>query len=149
MARHGRRAGFVRRLRRRIFAYRDIELLPSHIPGIIDEAGAQQECLLLVHVRKVVGQVHYQACARCGEGVITDVDIDEAFHSTGLDHRAVSHLRSRHPDITWYSTLTRRTTRDLLRRMRILSTTGCAHIGAALAPDQRPTQADLLRPRRP
>nr|WSX53741.1 hypothetical protein OG409_35360 [Streptomyces sp. NBC_00974] len=132
-ARHGRRGGFARRLRRRILAYRDIEFLSSHIPGIADGSGAgpQEECLLLVHIRKVVGQVHYQACADCGQGVITGVDIDQPFHSSGLDTRALSHLRARHPDLTWRSTLTRRTTRNLLRRMRIptadLAHTGCAH----------------------
>ncbi|MFD9357297.1 hypothetical protein [Streptomyces sp. NPDC060031] len=136
-ARHGRRGGFVKRLRLRILAYRDIEFLSSHIPGITDGAGAgpQEECLLLVRVRKVVGQVHYQTCADCGEGVITGVDIDEPFHSSGLDTRALSHLRSRHPDITWRSTLTRRTTRGVLRRMRIPATTdtGCAHTVATPA----------------
>lgn len=135
-ARHGRPGGFVKRLRRRILAYRDVEFLSSHIPGIADGAGAgaPEECLLLIHVRKVVGQVHYRACADCGEGVITGVDIEEPFHSSGLDTRALSHLRSRHPDLTWRTTLTRRTTRDLLRRMRVPATTadtGCAHIGTA------------------
>ncbi|MET9463752.1 hypothetical protein ABZY44_02815 [Streptomyces sp. NPDC006544] len=129
-ARHGRRGGFARRLRRRILAYRDIEFLSSHIPGTSTGTGLQEECLLLVHIRKVVGQVHYRACADCGQGVITGVDIDQPFHSSGLDTRALSHLRSRHPDLTWRSTLTRRTTRDLLRRMRIptadVADTGCA-----------------------
>ncbi|MGW6690018.1 hypothetical protein [Streptomyces sp. NPDC054961] len=146
-ARHGRRGGFARRLRRRILAYRDIEFLSSHIPGtgtatgtgtgtgIATGTGLQEECLLLVHVRKVVGQVHYRACADCGHGVITGVDIDQPFHSSGLDTRALSHLRSRHPDLTWRSTLTRRTTRDLLRRMRIptadVADTECAHTAPA------------------
>jgi hypothetical protein len=51
--------------------------------------------------------------------VITGVDIDAHLHSTGIGTRAVSHLRSRHPGISWRSTLTMRTTRDLMRRMRV------------------------------
>ncbi|WP_328296887.1 hypothetical protein OG389_03065 [Streptomyces sp. NBC_00435] len=139
-AKHGRRGGFVRRLRRRILAYRDIEFLSADIPdipGIAEDAGAgagpREECLLLVHIRKVVGQVRYRACAGCGRGVITGVDITEPFRSSGLDIRALSHLRSRHPGITWRSTLTRRTTRGLLLRMRVpaaTADTGCAHTSA-------------------
>ncbi|MGW1774880.1 hypothetical protein [Streptomyces sp. NPDC002104] len=127
-ANHGRRGGFARRLRLRILAYRDIEFLSSQVPGTADGAGngPQQECLLLVHIRKVVGQIHYQTCADCGEGLITGIDIEEPFHSTGLDTRALSHLRSRHPDTTWHSTLTRRTTRGVLRRMRIPAATPAA-----------------------
>ncbi|MGW7459948.1 hypothetical protein [Streptomyces sp. NPDC054797] len=135
-ARHGRREGFARRLRRRILAYRDIEFLSTRIPG---ESGPGQECLLLVHVRKVVGQVHYRLCTSCAEGVITGVDIDAHFLASGLPHRALSHLRSRHPGITWRSTLTGRTTRDLLRRMRIPTTcagSACVHAPAVPEPLQ-------------
>ncbi|MEU9146076.1 hypothetical protein [Streptomyces sp. NPDC048349] len=129
-ARRSRRGGLGRRLRRRLFAYRDVEFLSTHIPG---DPGPGEECLLLVHVRRVVGQIHYRACATCGEGTITSIDIDEDLHSTGLGTRAVSHLRSRHPGLTWRSTLTLRTTRDLLRRMRIPTSaalTTCAHTRA-------------------
>ncbi|MEW2136597.1 hypothetical protein AB0892_08335 [Streptomyces sp. NPDC005409] len=132
-ARHGRREGFARWLRRRILAYRDIEFLSTRIPG---EPGPGQECLLLVHVRKVVGQVHYRLCTSCAEGVITGVDIDAQFLASGLPTRALSHLRSRHPGITWRSTLTGRTTRDLLRRMRIPSTSvGSACVHAPAVPE--------------
>ncbi|MFK0238506.1 hypothetical protein [Streptomyces vinaceus] len=141
--RHGRREGFGRRLRRRLLAYRDIEFLSTHIPGEPGQApGPGQECLLLVHVRKVVGQIHYRLCTACGEGVITGVDIDEHFLTSGLSTRALSHLRSRHPGTTWRSTLALRTTRDLLRRMRIPTAsadTGCAH--APAVPDaMQPTR---------
>lgn len=115
-ARHGRREGLGRRLRRTILAYRDVEFLSTHIPG---DPAPGQECLLLVHVRKVVGQVHYQICTACAQGVITGIDIDEHFLSSGLGNRALSHLRARHPGTRWRSTLTLRTTRELLRRMRI------------------------------
>ncbi|MFD9235259.1 hypothetical protein ACFWB3_08270 [[Kitasatospora] papulosa] len=127
-ARHGRRPVFGRRLRLRIFAYRGIEFLSAQVPG---EAGPGEECLLLVHVRKVVGQIRYRICTACGEGVISGVDIDGRLHSTGLGTRALSHLRSLHPGITWRSTLTLRATRDLLRRMRILPTARkprCGHV---------------------
>ncbi|MGW7435326.1 hypothetical protein [Streptomyces sp. NPDC054849] len=115
-ARHGRREGLGRRLRRRILAYRDVEFLSTRIPG---DPTPAQECLLLVHVRKVVGQIHYQICTSCGQGVITGIHIDEHFLSSGLGNRALSHLRARHPGVRWHSNLTLRTTCDLLRCMRI------------------------------
>ncbi|MFF9476592.1 hypothetical protein ACF1E9_28725 [Streptomyces roseolus] len=126
-AKHSRRGRITGRLRRRILAYRAIDFFSTHIP---DHSGTGEECLLLVHVRQVVGQVHYRICADCAQGVITALTIDERFHSTGLGTRALSHLRSRHPGLAWRSTLHRRTTRDLLRRMRIptLTTdTPCPH----------------------
>ncbi|OKK15698.1 hypothetical protein AMK16_27270 [Streptomyces sp. CB00455] len=89
--------------------------------------------MLLVHVRRVVGQVHYRRCTTCAEGVITGVDIDADFLGSGLPTRALSHLHSRHPGIIWRSTLTGRTTRDLLRRMRIPATpagSACVHAPA-------------------
>lgn len=114
----GRRAGFGTRLRRRIRAHHDIDILSSYIPGDGVGAGAGK-CLLLVRVRKVVGQIHYRACTSCGEGVITAVDIDEPYQSTGrhLHTRALSHLRFRHPDLTWHSTTSERSTRRLLHRL--------------------------------
>lgn len=81
--------------------------------------GAGEECLLLVHIRKVVGQVTYRACDECAQGVITDVVLDEPFRDCGLGTRALSHLRSRHPGVTWRTTMETRLTRGLLRRMRI------------------------------
>ncbi|MFI8292106.1 hypothetical protein ACIGBL_23500 [Streptomyces sp. NPDC085614] len=134
-ARHSRPGRLRGRLRRRILAYRAIDFLSTHIPGA---SGPDEERLLLVHIRQVVGQVHYRICADCAEGVITAVVIEERFHSTGLGTRALSHLRSRHPGITWRSTSRARTTRDLLRRMRIRTTASaatCAH-------ERRPHEGD-------
>jgi hypothetical protein len=124
--RAGRRRG---RWRRRLLAYRAVELLQSPAPG-----AAGSECLLLVHIRKVVGQVVYRACEECAEGVITDVVIDGPFRDSGLGTRALAHLRSRHPGVTWRTTDDHRLTRDLLHRMRIPRTvTGgnCSHIRSA------------------
>ncbi|MFF0738930.1 hypothetical protein ACFYVL_00880 [Streptomyces sp. NPDC004111] len=127
-AKHSRRRGrLTLRLRRRLLAYRAIDFQPVHLSGDPERG---EECLLLVHIRKVVGQVQYRICTECTQGVITAVVIDEPFHSTGLSTRALSHLRSRHPELAWFSTMRRRTTRDLLRRMRIptvLSPTPCSH----------------------
>lgn len=122
-AKHSRRSRPTGRLRRRILAYRAIDFLSTHVP---DTSGPGEECLLLVHIRQVVGQVHYRLCTDCAQGVITALVIDERFHSTGLGTRALSHLRSRHPGLAWRSTLSKRTTRDLLRRMRIPTTTSAA-----------------------
>ncbi|CAM5671661.1 hypothetical protein SAVIM338S_07047 [Streptomyces avidinii] len=118
----------MRRLRRRLLAYQHIDLLSSHIPG---DTGASDEVLLLVHVRRVVGEVHYRMCLTCSEAVITGVDIDALFLGTGLDTRALSHLRARHPGLAWHSTLNLRVTRDLLRRSRVLDGDGlCTHLRA-------------------
>ncbi|MFF9060200.1 hypothetical protein ACF09K_16170 [Streptomyces sp. NPDC014882] len=117
--------------RRRLLAYRGIELLASPAPERADE-----ECLLLVHIRRVVGRVTYRACDECAQGVITHVVLDEPFRDSGLGTRALSHLKSQYPDITWCTTLDKRLTRDLLRRMRIPRTTAagpCPHVRTALA----------------
>ncbi|MFF0276954.1 hypothetical protein [Streptomyces sp. NPDC004330] len=122
------------RLRRRILAYRAIDFLSAHIP---DHSGQGEECLLLVHIRRVVGQIHYRICTDCARGVITTITLDERFHSTGLGARALSHLRFRHPGLAWRSTLSPRPTRDLLRRMRIPPLTAgppCRHAPALSGP---------------
>ncbi|MFF1544409.1 GNAT family N-acetyltransferase [Streptomyces sp. NPDC058291] len=126
--RRGRRGG---RWHRRLLAYRDVELLPSPAPE-----GADEECLLLVHIRKVVGRVTYRACDECAEGVILDVVLDEPFRDCGLGTRALSHLRSRHPGLIWHTTVETRLTRGLLRRMRISNAAAarnCTHMPAAFA----------------
>ncbi|MYV71816.1 hypothetical protein GT043_39040 [Streptomyces sp. SID2131] len=127
--RHSRPGRIATRLRRRFLVYGAVEFLSTHVP---DDPGPGEECLLLVHARQVVGEVHYRMCARCARGVITDVTLDERFHGSGLGTRALSHLRARHPGTAWHSTLTLRATRDLLRRMRIPTTDPgplCAHAG--------------------
>ncbi|MFF3089871.1 hypothetical protein ACFVRB_33235 [Streptomyces nojiriensis] len=126
-SKHSRRSRISGRLRRRILVYRAIDFLSARIP---DASGPGEECLLLVHIRQVVGQVRYRICPNCARGVITAVIIDERFHGAGLGARALSHLRSRHPTTAWRSTVTRRTARDLLRRMRfptITYDTSCDH----------------------
>lgn len=126
-AKNSRRGRLTGRLRRHVLTHRAIDFLSTHIP---DDPGPGDECLPLVHTRQVVGQVRYRICTDCAQGVIAAVVIDERFHSTGLGTRALSHLRSRHPGLTWRSTLHKRTTRDLLRRMRIPTTasaTPCPH----------------------
>ncbi|GGR76477.1 hypothetical protein GCM10010269_14580 [Streptomyces humidus] len=137
-----RRAG---RWHRRLLAYRDVELLPSPAP-----AGAGEECLLLVHIRKVVGRVTYRACDECAEGVITDVVLDEPFRDCGLGTRALSHLRSRHPGVAWRTTLETRLTRGLLRRMRVPRAPvegNCSHMRPASAgSDSAPAPAPASAP---
>ncbi|MCY0945478.1 hypothetical protein [Streptomyces antarcticus] len=125
-ARRGRR--LAERLRRKIFAYRDIDFLTSHHPR---ETGNAESCLLLVHIRKVVGQVRYRICPSCAEAVITGIEIEDRFRSAGLGNRALAHLRSRHPGLNWRSTSAARPTRDFLRRMGIPVTGGrltCSHV---------------------
>ncbi|MFF8382090.1 hypothetical protein [Streptomyces kanasensis] len=135
-AKHSRRDRISGRLRRRILAYRAIDFLSTHIP---EHSGPGEECLLLVHIRQVVGQIHYRICPDCAQGVITAIVIDERFHSTGLGTRALSHLRSRHPGLAWRSTLSMRTTRDLLRRMRIPTLTSDPHCRHARRPLSAPS----------
>lgn len=132
-AKHARPGRLAGRTRRRILAYRAIDFLSTHIP---EASGPGEECLLLVHIRHVVGQVHYRLCSHCAQGVITNVVINEPFRSSDLGTRALSHLRTRHPGITWTNTSRTRTPRDLLRRMRIPTSTRdepCAHTRQPLA----------------
>ncbi|MFG3490213.1 hypothetical protein ACIQ9R_19685 [Streptomyces sp. NPDC094447] len=137
-AKHSRRGRLTSRLRRRILAYRAIDFLSTHVPHDPDPVPGPdlgEECLLLVHIRQVVGEVQYRICVPCSQGVITDLVIHDRFRSTGLGTRALSHLRSRHPGLAWHSTLHQRGTRDLLRRMRIPALTQaarCPHVGPAL-----------------
>ncbi|MFG3280362.1 hypothetical protein [Streptomyces sp. NPDC048111] len=128
--RHARLGRFTGRLRRRVLAYRAVDFLSTHVPGI---SGPDEECLLLVHIRQVVGRIHYRFCDSCAQGVITTVVIDTRFHHTGLGTRALSHLRSRHPGIAWTSDQQTSAPRGLLRRMRVPSAPGrslCAHLDA-------------------
>ncbi|MFG2858999.1 N-acetyltransferase [Streptomyces mirabilis] len=63
--------------------------------------------------------------------MITDVVLDEPFRDCGLGTRALSHLRSQHPGVTWHTTLEKRLTRDLLHWMRIPKTAvggTCSHL---------------------
>ncbi len=106
--------------------YRDIELVQPTAPG---ETAVQ--CLLMVHFRKVVGQVTFEVCRSCGQGLITGLDVAHQFHRSGLGSRALSHLRTRYPGYAWRTTLERRLTRDLMHRMRVFAATGkrrCAHL---------------------
>ncbi|MFC8918362.1 GNAT family N-acetyltransferase [Streptomyces sp. NPDC057116] len=126
-AKHARRGRITGRLHRRYLAYRAIQFVSTHIPA---RSGADAQCLLLVHARQVVGQVHYRTCSTCARGVITTIVIDERFRGSGLGTRALSHLRSRHPGTAWHSTAGMRAARDLLRRMGIPhrpSETPCPH----------------------
>ncbi|WP_234335090.1 GNAT family N-acetyltransferase [Streptomyces sp. NRRL S-118] len=116
------------RWHRRVLAYRDVTFETAAAP-----AGPEAQCLLLVHIRQVVGQVTFRVCETCSAGLITGVAVDERFRSSGLGTRALSHLRSRYPDVSWHTTLQERATRDLFRRMRIPTTaTGpaCPHTDA-------------------
>ncbi|MFE4214142.1 hypothetical protein [Streptomyces sp. NPDC056844] len=99
---------------RRLLAYSEVELV--HPDG---QGAGDAQCLLLVHVRKVVGHVDFRLCASCAEAVITEVLIEKQFHRSGLGTRALSHLRARYPGVVWRTTLDRRGTRDLMRRMRV------------------------------
>lgn len=112
-------------------AHRDIEILCLRIPGSAEGPGASER-LLLIHVRKVVGQIHYRACTDCGEGVITAMDIDESYHSRKphFRMRALSHLRFRHPQLIWRNTAAERGRRNLLQRVSHLapgSRSRCTH----------------------
>ncbi|WP_307123576.1 hypothetical protein [Streptomyces sp. B1I3] len=113
---------------RRLLAYREVELVQA--PG---RGTGDTQCLLMVHVRKVVGHVDFRLCPSCAQGVITDVLIEKQFHHSGLGTRALSHLRARHPGVVWRTTLDRRVTRDLMRRMRVprqVEDARCSHANA-------------------
>jgi hypothetical protein len=129
-ARHARPRGMAR-LRRRFRAYRAIGFLSTHIPGA-SETGEQ--CLLLVHGRRVVGEVRYRLCAPCAHGVITALTVDEALSGTGQRARALAHLRARHPGTAWLTHPDTAPEGDILHRMRIRPHTApppCPHTAAA------------------
>lgn len=102
------------KLHRRLLAYRDVEIFHSPAP-----ASERAQSLLLVYIRRVVGEVTYEVCERCGSGVITQVHVATPLQDSGLGTRAVSHLRACYPDVAWHSCLTQRMTRDLAHRMRL------------------------------
>ncbi|MFG3118006.1 N-acetyltransferase [Streptomyces sp. NPDC048197] len=79
----------------------------------------QAQSLLLVYIRRVVGEVTYEVCELCASGLITQVRVASPLQDSGLGTRAVAHLRARYPDVTWRSCLTQRMTRDLAHRMRL------------------------------
>ncbi|MGW4510005.1 GNAT family N-acetyltransferase [Streptomyces sp. NPDC004436] len=114
-----------------MFAYRAIDFLCTDLPDA-SGTGVEEGCLLLVHIRRVVGQVRYRVCDACGRGVITAVVIDERFRGAGLGTRALSHLRSRHPGRTWTSPTTRHAALDLLRRTRMSAATSDAFCSMAV-----------------
>ncbi|MEV7415659.1 hypothetical protein [Streptomyces sp. NPDC089919] len=118
------------RLRRRLLAYRAIDFLSTHLPGT---TGPDDECLLLVHARQVVGEVRYRLCPTCARGTITAIDIQERFRRSGLDVRALAHLRSRHPGLTWSPPVVAPATDRLRRRPRIWAPAPpapCRHVSA-------------------
>ncbi|WP_344360610.1 hypothetical protein [Streptomyces gobitricini] len=127
-ARHRRPSRPGSRWHRLVIAYRDIDFLAGPGPAGGGGGGGLQD-LLLVHVRKVVGRVTFRVCSACATGTITAVEVDDSLVNTGLPTRAVAHLRSRYPDLAWSTTLERRLTRDLFRRMRVLTTpeSRCPH----------------------
>ncbi|KPI20601.1 hypothetical protein OV450_0067 [Actinobacteria bacterium OV450] len=128
---HARHGGLTARLRRRLLAYKAVDFLSTHIP---DTSGPGEECLLLVNVRQVVGQVRYRFCPSCACGVIIAITINKPFRNTGLGTRALSHLRARHPGTTWLSAPDTGVgiEDDLLLRMRMPTVTSappCPHAG--------------------
>ncbi|MGX7758408.1 hypothetical protein ACWQ06_07025 [Streptomyces angustmyceticus] len=128
--RPGRRRG---KLHRRLLAYRDVVIFHSPAP-----ASEHAQSLLLVYVRRVVGEVTYEVCDHCASGVITQVQVSTPLQDSGLGTRAVSHLRACYPDITWRCRLPQRMTRDLAHRMRLPNhRTGldCPHLQNETAPD--------------
>lgn len=132
---HRRRPRHIRprrrrgKLHRRVLAYRDVEIF--HSPAATSEWA---QSLLLVYIRRVVGEVTYEVCEICANGVITQVHVATPLQDSGLGTRAVAHLRACYPDVTWRSCLTQRMTRDLAHRMRLpnnRSGLSCPHLPRA------------------
>ncbi|MEU1015149.1 hypothetical protein ABZ383_18975 [Streptomyces sp. NPDC005900] len=109
-ARSQRRRG---RIHRRLLAYRDVQILHSLAPD------ARADSLLLVHIRRVVGHLTYEVCEQCASGVISEIHVAAPLLDSGLETRAISHLRACYPDVTWRSCPARRTTRTLVHRMHL------------------------------
>ncbi|PBC80511.1 hypothetical protein SAMN05428954_6927 [Streptomyces sp. 2112.3] len=109
-----------------MLAYRDVVIFHSPAP-----ASERAQSLLLVYIRRVVGEVTYEVCEHCASGVITQVHVTTPLQDSGLGTRAVSHLRACYPDIAWRCCLPQRMTRDLAHRMRLPNNRadlGCPHL---------------------
>lgn len=79
--------------------------------------GTGEHQLLLVHHRKVVGEISYRLCAHCPAGQLTTTRIGTPLPERSVARRVLAHLRFRHPDRTWLpSTISARTRRN--RRAR-------------------------------
>ena len=99
--------------RRRLLAYSEVELVhPGGRTPVTRSVCSWSTCARW-------WATWTSACASCAEAVITDVLIEKQFHRSGLGTRALSHLRARYPGVVWRTTLDRRGTRDLMRRMRV------------------------------
>ncbi|MFI7388122.1 hypothetical protein [Streptomyces sp. NPDC049813] len=134
-SRHARARRRRGRLHRRLLAYREVQIV--HAPAPL--AGA--DSLLLVHTRRIVGQLTYELCEQCASGVITELQVTSPLQDSGLGTRAVAHLRACYPDIAWRSGLTQRMTRDLSRRMGLRRTGAgrtCVHSSSRQEPETRP-----------
>ncbi|MET9498833.1 hypothetical protein [Streptomyces sp. NPDC006552] len=134
-SRHARARRRRGRLHRRLLAYREVQIVHAPAPR------ARADSLLLVHTRRIVGQLTYELCEQCASGVITELQVTSPLQDSGLGTRAVAHLRSCYPDITWHSGLTQRMTRELSRRMGLPRTgagRGCAHTSPGQEPAVRP-----------
>ncbi|MEU6127020.1 N-acetyltransferase [Streptomyces sp. NPDC047123] len=109
---------------------------------------ARADSLLLVYTRRIVGHLTYEVCEQCASGVITEVHVVAPLQSSGLGTRAISHLRSCYPDVTWRSRLPQRMTRDLAHRMRLPQTQTqrtCPHVRPAeKTPRERPASSAPL-----
>ncbi|MFH9611036.1 hypothetical protein [Streptomyces sp. NPDC017448] len=57
--------------------------------------------MLLVHHRKVVGEISYRLCTRCPAGQWTTTRLATPLPERPVARRVLSHLRFRHPDRTW------------------------------------------------
>ncbi|MFF3767623.1 hypothetical protein ACFYYR_26575 [Streptomyces sp. NPDC001922] len=129
--RHRRPTRRTGRWRRRLLAYRDVDIVASPAPSPEDA-----RCLLLVHGRCVIGSLTYRLCEHCSTGVITAAEFSGVLRGGGLGTRAMSSLRARHPGISWCTVLHRRATRVLMHRLRIPETSSspCRHLGAGPRP---------------
>ncbi|WP_190329513.1 hypothetical protein [Streptomyces venezuelae] len=134
-ARHTRARRRRGRLHRRLLAHRDVRIV--HSPG----PAARTDTLLLVHTRRVVGQLTYEVCEQCASGVITEVYVASPLQDSGLGTRAISHLRACYPGVAWRSRLTKRMTRDLAHRVRLPHTEAdrtCGHGTSSRTPATGP-----------
>ncbi|CAM5721051.1 hypothetical protein SALBM135S_06355 [Streptomyces alboniger] len=114
-----------------------MEILHSAAPA------AAQHSLLMVYTRRVVG-LTYEVCERCASGTVVAVHVDSPLQDSGLGTRAISHLRSCYPDVTWHSSLAQRMTRDLAHRMSLPDATGirrCPHARSTAQDGERQVTA--------
>ena len=65
-----------------------------------------------------LGDVIFGVCRQCRIGLLYKISIDSEWHCCGFGRRALSHLETLHPNLTWYTTAQYQSARAFYDRYR-------------------------------